>query len=311
MGMQRIGFVGLGVMGSGMAGRLMDAGFEVAVYNRTKEKTAELAGRGARVGATPADVAVGADVLLISVATEDAVREVLFGENGALAVAQPGTVVADMSTVSPDAAQELAGLIVEAGHRPLDARVLGNGQHAKDGELRFMIGGEAADVELVRPVLEVLAKEIVHLGGHGTGATAKVALNLLMGVQLQALSEAVIFGERAGLDRNQLIGLIAASGYSSPMMKFKSGVMARRAFERADFRLSLMRKDLLLAIADAQRMGVPMPATTASYEVLTSAVNAGLGELDCAAVLSEVERMSGTTPPPPAKGGPGGPGRPA
>jgi 3-hydroxyisobutyrate dehydrogenase len=307
MGMQRIGFVGLGVMGSGMAGRLMDAGFEVAVYNRTKEKTAELAGRGARVGATPADVAVGADVLLISVATEDAVREVLFGENGALAVAQPGTVVADMSTVSPDAAQELAGLIVEAGHRPLDARVLGNGQHAKDGELRFMIGGEAADVELVRPVLEVLAKEIVHLGGHGTGATAKVALNLLMGVQLQALSEAVIFGERAGLDRNQLIGLIAASGYSSPMMKFKSGVMARRAFERADFRLSLMRKDLLLAIADAQRMGVPMPATTASYEVLTSAVNAGLGELDCAAVLSEVERMSGTTPPPPAKGGPGRP----
>jgi 3-hydroxyisobutyrate dehydrogenase len=125
------------------------------------------------------------------------------------------------------------------------------------------------------------------------GATAKVTMNLLMGVQLQVLAEAVVFGERAGLPREQLIEMIAVSGFSSPMMRFKAGVMSRRAFDRADFKLSLMRKDLLLALAAGQRTGVPMPATTASYEVLTMAVNAGLGDQDCAAVLTEVEHLAG------------------
>jgi 3-hydroxyisobutyrate dehydrogenase len=116
-------------------------------------------------------------------------------------------------------------------------------------------------------------------------------------VQLQALAEAIVFGERAGLPREQLIGMITASGFSSPVMRFKGGVMSRRAFERADFRLSLMRKDLLLALTDAQRLGVPMPATAASYDVLTGAVNAGLGDLDCAAVLTQAERLAGIQAP--------------
>ncbi|MDQ3577352.1 MAG: NAD(P)-dependent oxidoreductase [Actinomycetota bacterium] len=294
MGMQRIGFLGLGAMGSGMAGRLAAGGFAVSVHNRTRAKAEALAGPGITVAATPADAARDVDVLLVSLATAEVVEEFLFDADGALAAATPGTIIADMSTVSPDTARAFAERIAAAGHRALDACVLGNAQHAKDGELRFMIGGDAADVAELRPVFDVLAKEVVHLGEHGKGATAKVAMTLLMGVQMQALAEAIVFGERAGLDRTQLIGMIAASGYSSPVMKFKAGVMARRAFDHADFKLSLMRKDLLLALGDAQRLGVPMPATTASYEVLTAAVNAGLGELDCAAILTEVERQAGT-----------------
>ncbi len=294
MGMRRIGFLGLGAMGSGMAGRLAAGGFAVSVHNRTRAKAEALAGPGITVAMTPADAARDVDVLLVSLATADVVEELLFGADGALAAATPGTIIADMSTVSPDTARAFAERIAAAGHRALDACVLGNAQHAKDGELRFMIGGDAADAAELRPVFDVLAKEVVHLGEHGKGATAKVAMNLLMGVQMQALAEAIVFGERAGLDRTQLIGMIAASGYSSPVMKFKAGVMSRRAFDRADFKLSLMRKDLLLALGDAQRLGVPMPATTASYEVLTAAVNAGLGELDCAAILTEVERQAGT-----------------
>jgi 3-hydroxyisobutyrate dehydrogenase len=295
--LKRVGFLGLGAMGSAMAGRLADAGFTVSAFNRTAAKAAVLAERGVLLATTPAEAAGSADVLLVSLATQDAVEEVLSGPDGALAAAPPGTLVADTSTVSPDAARALAERITASGHRALDACVLGNAQHAGDGELRFMIGGAEADVASLRPVLDVLAKQVVHVGGHGMGATAKVALNLLMGVEMQALAEAVIFGERAGLSRAQLIEMISVSGYSSPVMRFKAGVMSRRAFGKADFRLSLMRKDLMLALADAQRMGIPMPATEASYEVLTMAANAGLGDLDCAAVLAQVEDMAGTPRP--------------
>ncbi len=232
-------------------------------------------------------------MLLVSVAGDQAVRTVLSGPDGALAAAPPSTVVADLSTVAPPEARELAGVVAEAGHRPLDARVLGNVEHAREGGLRFLIGGDASDLAALRPVLDVLAKDVVHLGGHGTGAAAKVALNLLMGVQLQALSEAVVLGRRAGLCAEQLLDMIAASGYASPMMRFKSGVMARRAFGRADFRLALMRKDLRLALADAQRLEVALPATEAAYEVLTAADDEGLGDLDCAGVLLENERRAG------------------
>lgn len=293
MTIRRVGFLGLGAMGSSMATRLAQAGFEVAAFNRSEAKAAALAGHGISIAGTPAQAAADADVVMLSLATEEAVRDVLSGPAGALAAARPGTLVADTSTVSPEAARAMAAVITEAGHRALDACVVGNARHAKDGELRFMIGGAEADVTAMRPVLDVLAKEVVRVGDHGMGATAKVTMNLLMGVQLQALAEAVVFGERAGLPREQLIDMIAASGFSSPVMRFKAGVMSRRAFSQADFRLSLMRKDLLLALAAAQRMGVPMPATAASFEVLTMALNAGLGELDCAAVLAEVEHMAG------------------
>jgi 3-hydroxyisobutyrate dehydrogenase len=292
-GIRNIGFLGLGAMGSGMASRLADAGFDVCVYNRTVSKAEPLAERGVQVADSPAVAAAEADVLLLSLATQDAIDDVLNGPKGALAAARPGTLIADTSTISPDAARANAARITAAGHRALDACVVGNAMHAKSGELRFMIGGAAADVAALEPVLDVLAKDVVHVGDNGMGATAKVAMNLLMGVEMQALAEALIFGERAGLSRQQLIEMICASGYSSPVMRFKAGVMSRRAFGQADFRLSLMRKDLLLALADAQRMGVPMPATAACYEVLTQAANAGLGDLDCAAVLAQVERMAG------------------
>jgi 3-hydroxyisobutyrate dehydrogenase len=298
MSMRRIGVLGIGAMGRGMAIRLSESGFEVFVYNRSEEKASPLAEHGIRVAASPAEAAQHADALLLSLATDEAVTQVLTGPQGALAVARPGTLFADTSTVSPDAARASAARIASAGHRALDTCVIGNAQHARSGELRFMVGGDEADLEALRPVLDVLAKEVLHVGGHGMGAAAKVAMNLLMGVELQALSEAIVLGERAGLSRQQLIDMISASGYSSPVMRFKGGVMARRAFGKADFKLSLMRKDLQLALTCAQQLGVPMPVTSASYEVLTLAADAGLGDLDCAAVLRQMEQMAGSAGPP-------------
>jgi 3-hydroxyisobutyrate dehydrogenase len=297
MGAPKIAFIGLGAMGGGMASRLLDSGAHVTVYNRTRSKGEELTKQGAVLADTPAEAAAGADVVFLSLATSEVVETLLFGENGVVETLPKGALVADMSTVAPDFAVQLRERLNATGHRGLDACVLGNAQHARDGELRFMIGGAAEDVETIRPVIAHLAKEIVHLGESGKGATAKLALNLLMGVEMQALAEAVVFGEKAGLDRGTLIRLIAASGYSAPVMKFKAGVMARRAFENPDFRLKLMRKDLGLVLAETQRLGVPMPATAASHDWLTNARNQGLGEHDCASIIAILEQASGLDHP--------------
>lgn len=295
MSAPKIAFIGLGSMGGGMASRLLDNGAHVTVYNRTRAKGEELAQKGAALADTPAGAAAGADVVFLSLATSEVVETLLFGADGVVETLPKGAVVADMSTVAPDFAVGLHNRLAQTGHRGLDACVLGNAQHAKDGELRFMIGGAEEDVETVRPVIAHLAKEIVHLGPSSKGATAKLALNLLMGVEMQALAEAIVFGEKAGLDRGTLIRLIAASGYSAPVMKFKAGVIARRAFENPDFRLKLMRKDLGLVLAETSRLGVPMPATAASHDWLTNAKNQGLGEHDCAAIISILEQASGLT----------------
>lgn len=293
MSAPKIAFIGLGAMGGGMAARLLDNGAHVTVYNRTRAKGEELAQRGAVLADTPAEAAAGADVVFLSLATSEVVETLLFGADGVVETLPKGAVVADMSTVAPDFAVGLRDRLARTGHRGLDACVLGNAQHARDGELRFMIGGAAEDVETVRPVIAHLAKEIVHLGESGKGATAKLALNLLMGVEMQALAEAIVFGEKAGLDRGTLIRLIAASGYSAPVMKFKAGVIARRAFENPDFRLKLMRKDLGLVLAETSRLGVPMPVTAASHDWLTNAKNQGLGEHDCASIIAILEQAAG------------------
>ncbi len=295
MAAPKIAFIGLGAMGGGMAARLLDSGAHVTVYNRTQSKGSELASRGALLALTPAAAAAGADVVFLSLATSEVVESLLFGADGVVETLPKGALVADMSTVAPEFAAGLRDRLAVSGHRALDACVLGNAQHARDGELRFMIGGDAEDVATLTPVLEPLAKEIVHLGESGKGATAKLALNLLMGIEMQALAEAVVFGEKAGLDRSMLIRLIAASGYSAPVMKFKAGVMARRAFENPDFRLKLMRKDLGLVLTETHRLGVPMPATAASHDWLTNATNQGLGEHDCASIIAILEQAAGLT----------------
>jgi 3-hydroxyisobutyrate dehydrogenase len=297
MATPKIAFIGLGAMGGGMASRLLDAGSHVTVYNRTRSKGEDLATRGAVLADTPAEAATGAEVVFLSLATSEVVETLLFGPDGVVETLPKGALVADMSTVAPDFAVALRNRLASSAHRALDACVLGNAMHAKNGELRFMIGGAAEDVATLRPVIEPLAKEVVHLGESGKGATAKLALNLLMGVEMQALAEAIVFGEKAGLDRPALISLIAASGYSAPVMKFKAGVMARRAFENPDFRLKLMRKDLGLVLAETQRLGVPMPATAASHDWLTNAKNQGLGEHDCASILAILEQAAGLSYP--------------
>lgn len=290
---QRVGVAGLGAMGSGMASRLLDCGRDLVVWNRTAERAAPLTARGAAVAASPAELAARADVVLVSLADQAAVEDVLFGDDGLLAGLGPGGAVAETSTVSPEYALAATERAASLGIDLLDARVVGNGRHAAQGELRFLVGGPDELVARLRPLLEDLGKEVLHLGSSGQAATMKLLLNMLMGVELQALAEAFAFGQRAGLPADLVHRAVSASGFSSPVMRFKGEVMRRRAFDPPDFRLSLMRKDLALLRGEAQRLGAVLPACDASYAVLTAAVHAGLGDLDCAAVLRQVHGMSG------------------
>ncbi len=293
MDKQRIGFIGLGVMGGGMASRLADSGYDVAVYNRTRSKAEEVAKDGATVADSPADAAQGRDIVCLSLADQNIVRQMLFGENGAMEALPEGGYILDMSTVPPDFARELAGLASDAGRRALDTCVLGNPMHARSGELRVMVGGDEGDFKKVLPVLEAIGKEVTYLGESGMGATMKLVLNMLMGVQMPALAEAVVFGEKAGLDREKILEMIGKSGYSSPVMTFRCMLMGQRNFGLAAFKLGLMRKDMMLVLDEAQQMDVPMPVSESAYAMLTAAKAQGLGDLDVAAILAFQERMTG------------------
>lgn len=280
-----IGFIGLGSMGAGMARRLLTCGHDVRVFNRTPDKANDLVAGGASLARTPRDAAVGADVVLLSVADGDALRSVTDGPEGALAGLGRDAVLVNTSTVDPDAVRELA--LRAGGRHVVDAGVLGNMNHAREGELRVYAGGEVEALERCRAVLGDLGKEVVHVGALGAGMELKLVLNLVMGLEMQALAEAVAAGMARGLDRTQVLEAIAKSGFASPVMGFKTRRMIGRRYGDPDFRLRLMAKDLAL-VADGPG-DVRLPMTDAAREAHDAAVADGLGDLDCAAIVSRFE----------------------
>lgn len=290
---QRIGFIGLGSMGLPMACRLAESGYPLVVHNRTRAKSEEVAALGARVAESPREAAAQSDVVMLSLADQHVVESMLFGPDGVFGSLRPDGLVVDMSTVPPGFARELSGRASKAGFRSLDACVLGNPRHAREGDMRVMVGGDEATFREVEPVLQRLGKEVVHLGGPGLGATMKLVLNMLMGSQMQALAEAVVFGDRAGLPRDKVLEMIGQSGYSSPVMKLRCGLMGRRAFQQAMFKLGLMRKDMMLVLDECHELGVPVPVAESAYSMLTAAKARGLGDLDVSALLAFMETISG------------------
>jgi 3-hydroxyisobutyrate dehydrogenase len=280
-------------MGAAMAHRLLDLGHDLVVWNRTGARADPLRARGAGIAASPAELGARADTVLVSLAHQAAVEELLLGPNGFVAELPDGAIILDTSTVDPAFAESLAHRVAATGRHALDARVIGNAGHARSGELRFLVGGPDEVVDRVRPLLDRMAKEVVHLGPSGLGATAKLALNMVMGIEIQALAEAVVFAVRAGLPREAALRMIAGSGFSSPVMAFKAAVMEREAYGRADFGLDLMLKDMSLVVGHAGRLGLRLDAAEVTRAVLAAASGAGLGGLDCAAVLRHLERDPG------------------
>ncbi|MEU5652727.1 NAD(P)-dependent oxidoreductase [Streptomyces pseudogriseolus] len=279
-----LAFIGLGNMGGGMARRLLDTGHRLTVHNRTASKAAALVAAGARLADAPERAAAGHQLVLLSLADEKAVEEVLFGR--VAPVLRPGTVVVDTSTVSPGYAREAAERLAAQGLRRVEACVVGNPLQARKGELRVYVAGNPADLYEARPVLEAIGSEVVHVGAPGTAASLKLILNLLLGAQVASLSEAVAFGTAAGLDREQLINVVSASGFSSMVMRFRADLMLKQSYEPAFFRSALMEKDIRLAVEAAAGAGTAMPVLDLVRERFAAVVAAGDGDKD-ASVLVE------------------------
>lgn len=287
--MQKVAFLGLGTMGGGMAARLLGAGFPVTAWNRHVERAAPLREAGATIVTSPRDAAANADVVISMVADDAASRAVWTADDGALASARPGTVLIESSTLSPAWIEDLAALAAARGCMLLDAPVTGSKPQAAAGEMVFLVGGDAAVLERVRPVLRPMSRDVVHLGPVGSGARMKLVNNFLSGTQTAALAEALAFAEASGLDREAAMSVVLNGAPASPLVKTVCPRMLARDYS-VNFMLSLMRKDMNYAAAEAERHGVTLTFALAARDLYDAAIEQGLGDKDFAAVAEAVKR---------------------
>ena len=277
-------------MGSGMAGRVLTAGFPLAVYNRNPEKTAPFAKAGAYVARTPRDAAARADVIISMLADDNASRAVwLDKESGALAATAPGTWLVESSTITVAWIHELAAAAKQKKCELLDAPVTGSKPQAAAGELLFLVGGSTVALSAVRPVLAVMSRDIVHLGPTGSGATLKLINNFLCGVQAASVAEAMSLLTASGLDREKSVSVLATGAPGSPLLKVITSRAAANDFT-PNFILRLMAKDLTYAREEGQRHGITMNTATSAITDFEKAIAAGYGEKDFSAVIPALQK---------------------
>jgi 3-hydroxyisobutyrate dehydrogenase-like beta-hydroxyacid dehydrogenase len=284
----------MGGMGSRMAARLLAAGYGVTIYNRNRGRTRLLEEEGAKVAAQPGDLASQVDIVLSSLADDAAVENVTLGPDGTLSRARPGTVLIEMSTVSPSLSRRLHELALEKGVFALDAPVSGTTTVADKGELVIFVGGDRAAYERCLPVLQVLSRAAHYMGPAGSGATMKLCANTLLGLGIQALAEAVAFGLKAGLQRERLIEVLGATAVVSPSQKSKLENVLNDAYPPA-FPLRLMFKDYRLILDTAMGLPAAMPATAAAAQVSAAelARESAVGsDEDFSSVVRAMERIS-------------------
>lgn len=282
-----VALIGLGLMGRPMGHNLLKAGFPLHVWNRTASRAESLVAAGARLAASPAEAAAAADVLVTIVSDPPALEQVLWGDpksGGAFAALKKGAIYLDSSTVSPALARKIAAASTAAGIRFLDAPVTGGTWGAEKGELLFMIGGEEADLEAARPVISAMGKKIFHVGPNGAGQTIKLAMNLLLALQVDAFAESLALVTRAGLGGEKLVEVMQSSMARSGVLDVKAPVMLKGDYTPS-FPLRLMHKDLGLALDLANQLGVPLPAGAAAREVYSAVKGSSAEDLDYAAVF--------------------------
>jgi 3-hydroxyisobutyrate dehydrogenase len=264
--LERIGFIGLGGMGSRMASRLLGAGYQVTVYNRTRRRAEELQRSGASIAGSPRELAGSSDLVLASVADDEALAQVMFGADGALSGARPGSVLIDLSTVHPRESVHLFQAGLARGLDVLDAPVSGSLPQAEQGQLVLFVGGGQPVYERCRPLFSVLGKSALYMGPSGSGAMTKLCVNALLGLGMQSLAEALALGERAGLQLGRLLEALAETSVLSPSQRSKFDNIQRGEYP-AMFPQRLMFKDFSLILQRALELAVAMPATAAATQV--------------------------------------------
>ena len=280
----KIGFIGLGIMGSRMAANLLKKGHELVVYNRTKQKAGPLIAAGATWAPTPADVAKQVTVIITMLAKPDAIAETaLIGKHGFLNHLADNSLWIDCSTVNPSFSKLMANEAKQRKVRFLDAPVTGSRGPAQQGQLLFFVGGEKADMEEVRPLLEAMGRAVYHIGGYGMGTSMKMVGNLILAQTMVAFSEAIVLGESLGIPKDLLFNTLLSSPVAPPFLSMKREKLESGNFE-TDFPLQWMHKDTQLVAETAYEAGVAIPATNAVKEIYALAVRKGLGEQDFSAV---------------------------
>lgn len=291
-GNERLGFIGLGRMGRRIAARLRQAGYPLTVYNRTLEKTAPLAEMGAAVAESPRELVAASEIVLSSLADDAAVEEVMLGPEGALATARAGTIFIEMSTLSPKTVRRLFEAARAKESPLLDAPVSGSTPQAEEGGLTIFVGGSAETYEYCHPLFDLFGKKHFYLGGSGNGAAMKLVANVLLGVGMQAVAEAVVLGEKCGLAKEPLLHVLGETAVISPghQMKLEN---ARREEYPAAFPLRLMLKDYRLILNQAAECSASLPATAVA-EALCAAESAKGIEEDYSAVIRLMQELSGS-----------------
>ena len=282
----KIALLGLGLMGSGMAGRLLDAGYPLTIWNRTPDKAYPFTNRGAGLAKSPREAAAGAAVVISMLADVPVCRDVWLGRGEALREIAPGTSVVESSTVTVEWIEELDRAAKEHGCDLVDAPVTGSKPQAEAGQLLFLAGGSSAPVNKVTPILKAMGRDVIHLGPAGSGARLKLINNFLSGSQAAALAEALSLIERSGLDREKSLGVLTEGAPGSPLVKLLSGRMTARQYE-PNFVLRLMAKDLRYAVTEADHQALDLDMGRAALRVFEHAIAAGQGDDDMSAVVEQ------------------------
>jgi 3-hydroxyisobutyrate dehydrogenase len=290
--MANLGFVGLGVMGSRMAKRLIEAGHSVTGYNRTKTKAQWLLDAGMKWGDTPREVAEASEITFSMVTNTEALEAVALGAHGIVDGLAPGKIYIDMSTVSPAASRAVAVVVTAKKAQMLDAPVSGSVATLEEGKLSIMVGGERAAVERARPILEAIGPKVTHVGPNGLAVSMKIATNLSLAVQMLAFSEGVLLAEKSGIARETAVEVLLNSVIASPMIKYRGPFVLKQPDE-AWFDVNMMQKDLLLALEMGRRLDVPLPTTAVTNEMLTAARGMGFAKKDFAALFDALAEMAG------------------
>lgn len=289
---ERVGFIGLGIMGRGMARNLLQAGFPLCVWNRTASRADELVELGATRGDDPADVAAQSDIVISCVSDTPDVEAVLLGERGVIAGGREGQLVIDMSTISPQTTRSIADKLGERGIRMLDAPVSGGSEGAAKGTLSIMIGGAGEDVERAMPVLKAMGKTITHVGEQGSGQTVKLVNQILVVGNTLAMSEALLFAAAGGVDLQKTFEAISQGAAGSWMFTNRAPQIIARDW-RPGFTIDLQQKDLRLAIDAADALGSPVLGTSLIFNLYRTLQQRGLGAEGNHALIKALEHLAG------------------
>lgn len=291
--MQRIGFVGIGLMGRQMGQRLLTAGFPLQVWNRTKEKAGELLAAGALWADSSAACARTADVVITMVTDSSASEQVICGRDGVLAGAHPGLILVDMASIAPEMSRSLAAKAAAKGVNMLDAPVTGNPKVAADGKLGIMVGGPKETYDACLPVFQAMGVKIIHVGENGKGTTLKLINNLILGVAIEAVAEALVLAGKAGIDPAKVLEITSVGGARTGAMETRGARMIGHDFS-PHFSANNMYKDLAQVMQLAGEVGAFLPATGIALEMLRAVKNQGKGEMDSCSVITVIEAMANT-----------------